>query len=272
LRQPVTFTEKVNWRIVKDRREILKGTCDKLAMKSFALEHCGNLPLRVPETHWAGADIGDLANVQLPATWVLKPNHRSGMVFLGSGPPDITDLRGRTAGWLDERRWMLEGEWAYKHARRLIIAEERIGADAQPPADYKVFVFDGVPRLIGFNHDRFRAFSVRYYTPEWEALPHRGDAPLAAVQRRPAELPLLLEIAQRLGRPFDFMRVDLYLEAGEVWFGELTPYSGGGMQTYKPPDLDTTLGAYWRLPKLTDDRGRNAQRDRASMSLGRLRP
>jgi hypothetical protein len=249
----VTFTEKINWRIVKDRRQILEGTCDKLATKSFALEHCGNLPLRVPETYWAGTDIGELAGVQLPATWVLKPNHRSdGMVFLGSGPPDVTALRARTAGWLIEQCWTLQGEWAYKHARRLIIAEERIGGDAQPPVDYKIFVFDGVPRLVQCVEDRFTGISVRYYTPEWEPLPYRRHQPLAAVRRRPAELPLLLGIASRLGRPFDFMRVDLYLHAGEVWFGELTPYSGGGMQTYNPPDLNAILGAYWQLPKLTD--------------------
>jgi TupA-like ATPgrasp len=111
-------------------------------------------------------------------------------------------------------------------------------------------VFDGVPRLIALNHDRFTNFSLRYYTPDWEPLPHRSVAPLAEVQRRPTELPLLLEIAHRLGQPFDFMRVDLYLDAGAVWFGELTPYSAGGLQTYNPPDLDATLGGFWQLPKL----------------------
>jgi hypothetical protein len=248
--RPVTFTEKINWRIIKDRRQILEGTCDKLAMKSFASEHGGDLPLRVPETYWSGTDIGELADVALPGTWVLKPNHRFGMVVLGSGAPDVTDLRVRTAGWLDEWNWTVLGEWAYKHARRLIIAEERIGGGAQPPTDYKVFVFDGVARLVALNHDRFTNFSLRYYTPEWEALAHRSLAPLAAEQRRPAELPLVLEIAERLGRPFDFMRVDLYVEDGEVWFGELTPYSAGGLQTYDPPDLDATLGGFWQLPKL----------------------
>jgi len=31
--RPVTFSDKVNWRILNDRRPLLEWTCDKLAMK-----------------------------------------------------------------------------------------------------------------------------------------------------------------------------------------------------------------------------------------------
>src|SRR3982750_723333 len=34
--RPRTFTEKLNWRITLDRRELLAPTCDKLAMKEHA--------------------------------------------------------------------------------------------------------------------------------------------------------------------------------------------------------------------------------------------
>jgi hypothetical protein len=36
VRNPVTFHEKINWRILKDRRGILAWTCDKLATKDYA--------------------------------------------------------------------------------------------------------------------------------------------------------------------------------------------------------------------------------------------
>jgi hypothetical protein len=251
LRRPVRFSEKVNWRIVNDHRPVLLGTCDKLAMKAFAVEHAGDLPLRVPRTCWAGTDIGELAAVDLPAEWVLKPNHRSGTVVFGSGAPDIADLRERTSGWLEEMNWAILGEWAYRRAARLIVAEERIGGSAPVPADYKVFVFDGVPRMIQVDLDRHTRPSRRFYTADWVPLPHSSRFTIAEPQPSPPELALLLEISARIGRPFDYMRVDLYLHDGEVWFGELTPYPGGGLVPFEPSDLDVTLGGYWQLPAIT---------------------
>jgi hypothetical protein len=250
LRRPVGFSEKVNWRIVNDHRPVLLGTCDKLAMKDFAVSHCGDLPLRVPRTYWSGTQIADLAAAELPAEWVLKPNHRSWHVVFGSGRPDVADLRERTQGWLDDVNWALLGEWGYQRARRLIVAEERLGSGAVP-TDYKVFVFDGVPRVIQVDYDRYTGHSRRFYTPEWEPLPHYNGFTMAAPRDPPPELDLLLAIAARLGEPFDFIRVDLYIVDGEIWFGEITPYPAGGLIPFEPEDLDATLGDYWQLPAVT---------------------
>ena len=99
LRRPRAFTEKVNWRCLHDRREVLVATCDKLAMKQWAAER-GGPDLRIPRTLWSGTDLGELADVDLPDRWVLKPNHRSGLVLFGAGPADVPALRAATRGWL----------------------------------------------------------------------------------------------------------------------------------------------------------------------------
>jgi hypothetical protein len=57
----------------------------------------------------------------------------------------------------------------------------------------------------------------------------------------------MLEVAAALGAAFDFVRVDLYDVDGEVWFSELTPYPGGGLDRFDPA-LDEWLGARWQLP------------------------
>ena len=44
----------------------------------------------------------------------------------------------------------------------------------------------------------------------------------------------MLEVAETLGAAFDFVRVDLYDVGGEVWFSELTPYPGGGLDRFDP--------------------------------------
>jgi len=106
LRRPRTFSEKLNWRITFDRRELLAPTCDKLAMKEHARALAPGL-VRVPETLWSGTDVGEL-----PGAWVLKPNHSCIRRLFGRGPADVAELRRRTAGWVGEQSWRRSGEWA----------------------------------------------------------------------------------------------------------------------------------------------------------------
>jgi hypothetical protein len=248
LRDPVTFAEKMNWRIVHDRRELLATTCDKMVSKELALAQCDGLPLRVPATYWSGTDLTELASVDLPDSWILKPNHRSGLVLFGSGRPDPAELREQTRGWLDEWQWSMRGEWAYRFAQRAIVVEERIGGGGPLPADYKMYVFDGEPAFIQVIAGRLETQTQRFYTVDWEPLPYESNSPVGPVQPRPPELEQLLEIAARIGQPFDFMRVDLYLAAGEVWFGELATYSHGGYRASPTPGVEELLGSLWRLP------------------------
>ena len=120
--RPRTFTDKLNWRISWDRRELLAPTCDKLAMKEAAARSAGDL-VRVPRTLWAGTDVAELADVHLPGRWVLKPNHTCARVLFGEGPADPLALAAATEGWLDERYWRKSDEWAYRRARPPLLGE-----------------------------------------------------------------------------------------------------------------------------------------------------
>lgn len=248
LRHPVLLTEKVNWRILVDRREVLSWTCDKLRMKDYARRTAGDL-VRVPRTLWAGRDVAELAALAPAGPWVLKPNHLSGPVLFGAGRPDVQVLRERTRDWLGNRHADELGEWAYGHAERTLIAEERIGG-GQPPPDYKFFVFDGRPVCVQVDTGRFTDHRRTLYDLQWRPLPVLNAYPGGEPVPRPRGLPLMLAAAARLGAPFDFMRVDLYDVEGEVWFGELTPYPGGGLEPFAPRHVDHWLGRQWRLPEL----------------------
>jgi hypothetical protein len=72
----------------------------------------------------------------------------------------------------------------------------------------------------------------------------------------PACLAEMIEVAEALGAAFDFIRVDLYDVDGEVWFGELTPYPGGGLDPFDPA-LNRLLGASWQLPPRSAVRARH---------------
>jgi hypothetical protein len=248
LRHPLTFNDKVNWRILNDRRPLLEWTCDKLAMK----EHARGIPgLHVPRTLWAGTDLRELASTALPEHWVLQPNHRCGHVHFGHGRPDPEHLSTVTRDW--HRRVEAErlGEWAYSKARPVLLAEEAIGAPGSPPRDYKFFVFDGDVATVEVHTDRYSRHAMRIYRPDWSPLNVRcGNFPLAKLEPPPAGLPRMRAVAAALGSDFDFMRIDLYNVDGEVYFGEFTTYSGSGLDIYTPASFEAELGARWRLPEM----------------------
>ena len=274
-RKPKDISEKVQWRILNDRRAILTFTQDKLAAKDFAARQIAASSLSanavIPATYWVGMDVRELRALagKLPARWVLKPNHSCGRVRLldsNAAPIDWDELEHVGAEWLkrDEEE-LVFGHWAYSHARHLLIAEERVGAGLHPPTDFKVRCFGGEPGLYWWGErGRFRS-RIAVYTKDGEWLNVGGPYeipkdeaeqlyPLSVEQRSN-----LLDTARAISEPFDEMRVDFFLEEGQLFFGELTPYTASGLYAYKSKGLGQKVGALWQLPDLTAHDPREAE-------------
>jgi hypothetical protein len=250
----VTFNEKINWRVLKDRREILAWTCDKLSMKDYAGKVEGAMAqgLRIPRTLWNGTDVMELEDFELPAHWVLKPNHRSGLVFFGHGRPDMLALQQASRSWLRSAEGADLHEWAYLKARPMLLAEELIGVPDSPPSDYKFYVFDGEVAAVEVHTDRFTNHRLRWYLPDWTPLEVAyGESELSPIEATsPSSLKKMIAIAGELGSAFDFMRIDLYSVGEDVFFGELTPYPASGLERFDPVSFDSELGTKWKLPAL----------------------
>lgn len=250
-RQPRTFNEKVNWRILYDRRDRIVAACDKMRMKEMARAAYPGAQLGIPETYWYGTDLRDAPDLAGLPPWVLKPNHSSGHALFGPDPQtDVAALLEQTRDWW--KRTPVElGEWGYGEARPLLLLEERIPTpDDSPPTDYKFFVFDGRVELVQVNRGRFDDQTATFLDADWNRLPVRWRIRPVADEPRPAELDTMLEVASTLGADWDFIRVDLYAVDGVVWFGEYTPYPGGGLLRYTPKHFDVEQGLHWQLPEL----------------------
>ncbi len=183
---PATFNDKVNWRILNDRRQLLAWTCDKLAMK----ERVSSMTeLRIPRTLWVGSSVEELAEIELPGHWVLKPNHRSGQIFFGSGQPDVSSLMTITQEWLRPTEAECLREWAYSKARPFFFVEELLGVPGAPPTDYKFFVFAGEVAAIQVDVDRHSVHRRRIYRADWTPLEvTSGEHPLAPAEEPPVNL------------------------------------------------------------------------------------
>jgi len=247
-RSPRSWSEKMDWRMLHDRRAQLVVASDKLAAKDVATA----AGVDCPRTLWSGTDLAGLADVDLGEHWVLKPNHRSGgLVHFGSGPADPDALAPVVEGWLDVGAEELRrGEWAYGRTRRLLVAEERLGVPGEDLVDLKVHVFAGEPALVQVHHERFTDHRARYYRPDWTPVEvHVHGIGEAETVPAPPHLDDVVAAASRLGADWDYLRVDLYDLPDGVRFGELTAYPGSGLSEFRQDRwLDEELGRRWTLP------------------------
>lgn len=245
-RHPQRFTEHLTARMLYDRSEDLAWTCDKLQMKAHAARLCADLD--VPGTLWHGTDLDQLDMEALPEEWVIKPNHRSGLVFFGNRETSRAELKQVTNGWLRMHDRAAIGEWAYRRASHELIIESRFGSQNGGAAtDYKFFVFHGEVKLLHCDAGRFTDdFRETFYSPQWEELDIYNGVETRAELPAPVSLDQMVAYAQKLAEGFDFMRVDLYEIDGRPWFGELTPYPSGGMDPFEPDEVDMMMGRWWR--------------------------
>ena len=204
---------------------------------------------------------------------VVKPTHAAGRFRICREPADAPPPE-TLLGWLADDFYRHGREGNYRGLRRQILVEEFFSADGKIPApEYKVYCFGGRARFVqvetGRGTDAYRR--TLHDCRSWNRLPagvlspppppptqtDRGRSPAPPAQRR-----LLLELAERLAAPFDFLRVDLYATDTEVRVGELTNCPNRGCSPVHPPSAQFLLGRYFDEPA---DRSRRPTPERTGL-------
>jgi hypothetical protein len=256
----------MQWRVINDRRALLAVASDKLASKALVAQigKRQRLDIRIPATLWVGTDVRELRAIadQLPTRWVLKPNNSSGRVrFIDRtrAPIDWSELI--QAG----ERWMHQGEesgalghWGYGQARRLIIAEERIGSGDSPPKDLRTQMFGGFPQRFDWSSGYGTPqHCVACYEPDLKTRTFTGSSIEPPREERSLidemtneQRDKIRKVMSAIGRSTDYVRIDGYVDRGEYWFGELTAYTEGGLGLFARR-VDESAGALWQLPDLS---------------------
>jgi len=252
-RVPRALTEKIQWRIIHDRRPLIAIGGDKLRMKEYAATRSDRV--RIAETLWSGEDLASIADHDFgPGRWILKPISSSQFIAFGEG-----SLRSSGIDLDEIGRWKADapvrlGEWAYTQGRPGYLIERRIEVPGDILDDFRCYVFDGRLRMIMLSTRRRTGTRPQLVSPTWEPMPFRAHARASGEEPEhppaPENLAELVGIAEELGAEYDFIRVDLYNTPEGIWFGELTPYPGGGLGVYDPPEADFEVGSWWSLPRL----------------------
>jgi hypothetical protein len=251
LRHPRTLNEKLQWLKLYYRLPRLTQITDKYAVRQFVTDRVGPEILNELYGVWASADAIDPA--ALPHRFVLKATHGCGwnIICRDKRTLDWAWVQCQLSTWLNTDHYSYFREWAYKNILPRIICERLLrDENGQSPRDYKVYCFDGEPRLIQVDVDRFADHRRNYYNLDWEKLRLRsGDPNYSGEISRPSNLDHMLSVARKLTSGLPFCRADLYSIGGRTIFGELTLYSGAGVVKWEPECYDYILGDYLRLPR-----------------------
>jgi hypothetical protein len=272
-RRPVTFNDKVRYKLLRDRRPLVVALADKEAVRHHVARLVGaqHLPTQLALLE----DAADLLDLHLPPTFVVKPTHGSGACVVVSHAaseqarlprpehgwayahvrPEHADraaLSAIAAGWLQKTYGRGPNhEWAYGQVPHRVVVEELLeGPDGGPPDDVKLFVFHQRCRFVQLDGARFGARTQDFLDRDGQPLDLTGGHPRSAVApAAPARLAEMVRLAERLGAGTDFVRVDLFCLPDRVVVGELTSGPAGGDSPFSPAEWNTEFGRTWEVPR-----------------------
>jgi hypothetical protein len=249
LHAPRSFNEKLCWRKLYDRNPLFPVVVDKFLVRSYVEMLLGKAEADTYLTPlvFEVKDPMRIPFADLPEQYVVKANHGSAMNIVVRSKDQFGSqyIIDKCCEWLRTTHGLYGHEWAYSRVDRRIMGEKLInGHGSLPPREIKLHVFDGRVRLIqlhecdawydGHTLDTDDYVTITFYTPSWEKLELLEDMPSAEPEPPPVSLEEIVELAERLGKPFDYMRVDLYLAREGIRVGELSPYPGGGFMRISP--------------------------------------
>lgn len=241
------FNECIHEYMLRCRDPLLKVVADKFTVRRYIEEQGGNEFLVPCVGVWDHPS--QIPLTSLPRPVVLKATVGSGMnVFLRRDEAiDESGLRHTMDTWFrsDFSKW--NREWCYAGLPQRVIAEEMLStAEGKVPSDIKFYVVGGAVRFIQVDRDRFGSHTRNLYSSDWDLLPVRLTK--RNHERDPAPLRLrdMVAVAERLARPFEFLRVDYYAIGDRLYIGELTNYSGSGFETFIPSSYGHQLAAWWK--------------------------
>ncbi len=251
LKNPKSFNEKIIWKKIYDRNPLLPMTTDKYAVRSYIKKVLGEekakeilIPLLYvtdqPET---------IPFERLPSAFIVKPNHVSGdKIIVENSYFDKKEIIKTCRRWLKTPYGLEKLEWAYQPIKRKIIIEKLLlDDDGKIPKDFKFNMFHGKCKLVLVMFDRMNHPSISTFDEEWNFLSVKIPYPQGPKIKKPKNYEIMLALAEKLSKPFDYVRVDLYDLNGKIYFGELTHYPDSGVLKFEPSSFDFELGKYCKI-------------------------
>lgn len=255
INKPVLFNEKLQYLKIHFRKPIQTTMVDKYEVKKLVADLVGEEYVIPTLGVWKSFDEIDFK--MLPKQFVLKCTHDSGstIVVKDKDNANYADIKKKLEYALSiNYYWGGSREWPYKGVIPRILAEpllvDESGVELK---DYKIFAFNGTPRMIQVDYDRFNNHRRNIYDVNWKYMNMTIKFPTDAnhIVEKPKPLKKMLGMTEKLSAGFPHIRVDYYVIGERIYFGEFTFYHGGGYEMFTPESWNKTFGDWIDIRELT---------------------
>lgn len=248
LDNPKTFNEKINWMKLKYKNELATICADKYEVRGY-LEKKGYKWL-LNDLIGVYESVSDLDVDKLPDRFVLKATHGSGWNLIVKDKNSVNWFPWKLImkSWLKQNFYYYGREWVYNNMKPRIICEKYLEDDNGELLDYKVYCFNGEPKFVQVDVDRFGHHTANYYDINWNDMPFQyDDENSGRIINKPKNLEEIIKISRDLSKDFPHVRVDFYEVNGRLYFGELTFFSASGTAKFNPEKYDEIIGSWLSL-------------------------
>jgi len=190
----------------------------------------------------------EVDSVSFPDNCIIKPTHMSGeVVFHETGAVSAKD-RAKMRGWFTQNFGILTGERHYQRLVPKIIVEPWLRLNGAYCNDYRFYVFQGEVKVIEVKLRMSETDATQVMLlPDWSRLEGTttyGGATHALSGgdlevEKPDCLDRMVDISQNVGKYLDFVRVDFFSDAKDVFYvGEISHISGGAREVFHPVEIE----------------------------------
>lgn len=254
LENPQTYSEKLQWLKLYDRKPIYTTMVDKYEVKKYVADIIGEEYI-IP-TLGVYEKFDDINFDELPEQFVLKCTHDSGglVICKDKSQLDYEAAKEKINKSLKRNYFWSNREWPYKDVKPRIIAEKyMVDESGYELKDYKFFCFDGKMKVFFVAKDRGSATEETkfdFFDENFNHLPFTNGHPNSEPPYfKPENFEKMTELAEKLSENIPQLRVDFYNINGQIFFGELTFFHWSGLMPFDPPEWDLKLGEYIKLPR-----------------------
>ncbi len=252
LKCPCSFSEKLQWLKLYDRKEEYTKYVDKYLVREYIKEQLGEEYLIPLIGVWDEVDEIDFDS--LPEQFVIKCNHNSGRgmcICKNKSELNLQLAKKKLKEGIAENYYLKGREWPYKNVKRKIVAEKFMCDHSQTDlVDYKFMCFNGEVKCCFVCTDRQTNLKITVVDSKWNVVPvRRYGLENSPDIKPPQNWELMLEFAAKLSAGIPFVRIDFYEINQKIYFGEITFFPASGFEKFEPYEWDNVLGDWLKLPQ-----------------------
>jgi len=206
---------------------------DKLSAKEIV---CSIGNCKIPKVIRILSSPKDLQESDMNDNYLIKTSHGSGWIIDPKNEKDLSKNIQKLESWDKVYSY---NEKQYRYVKPRFFIEEKItcyyNGLTGNALDVKVFCFHGMPKFILIRNDNKRNF----YDIDWKPI-----KPLEFTFEKPILFDNILDISTKLSKPFEFVRIDLYIGIDGIYFSEFTFTPRDGKQEFLD-EIELQFGKYW---------------------------